>query len=282
MLHGCGQSVADLAQGTRMDELAGQHGFIVAYPDQAATANPLRCWNWFDPKHQTRNGGEPALVADMTRTLVRQHGADSLRVYVAGFSAGAALAHTLAVQFPDLYAAAAGHAGVAEGSRRRDRVAQFLGQAHTDRRCQPRPPLDAIERGPRGSDSDSGTRDTVSVASARSREVRWSDSKEANGPPEDCSICKSAQTTPAHNAGLPRDYSGATASRRRPSRSTARTPARRGRSRPIVCWPVASPNRASSSSSSITRAGISMTTCRATSRGSAARPTAPARRSSPT
>src|SRR5882762_6757187 len=54
MLHGCGQDARTFAEGTRMNELADQHGFIVLYPQQSLRANPLRCWNWFESR--TRDG----------------------------------------------------------------------------------------------------------------------------------------------------------------------------------------------------------------------------------
>ena len=111
MLHGCSQDPDDFATGTGMNELAEELGFVVVYPAQSSRANRAKCWNWFDALHQQRDRGEPSLIAGITRKILR-HGLDARRVYVAGLSAGGAMAAVMAAEYPEIYAATGIHSGL--------------------------------------------------------------------------------------------------------------------------------------------------------------------------
>jgi poly(hydroxyalkanoate) depolymerase family esterase len=115
MLHGCTQTPEDFARGTGMNALAEEFGCMIAYPGQPAGANAQKCWNWYRPEDQTRDRGEPALIAGLTRAIWRDHGADPARSYIAGLSAGGAAAAVVASAYPDVFSAVGVHSGLAAG-----------------------------------------------------------------------------------------------------------------------------------------------------------------------
>jgi len=115
MLHGCNQDPLSFAEGTRMNMLAEEYGCAVLYPEQSKHSNPLRCWNWFEPA-SLAGQGEAALLARLIDQVTHRRPIDPQRVYVAGMSAGGAMACLLAVRHSRLFAACAIHSGLMYGA----------------------------------------------------------------------------------------------------------------------------------------------------------------------
>ncbi len=114
MLHACLQTPEDFAASTQMNQLADQKHFIVVYPQQTTIYDQTKCWRWFDSANQFRGSGEPAIIAGITQTIEQntaQWKIDTHRVYVAGLSAGAAMATVLGATYPDIFAAIGVHSG---------------------------------------------------------------------------------------------------------------------------------------------------------------------------
>jgi poly(hydroxyalkanoate) depolymerase family esterase len=115
MLHGCQQSATQFAQGTRMNRLAEDKGYMVLYPEQPVTVQAQRCWRWYDRSTQQGDGDTRALVA-LIRSVCDRHGVDRRRIYACGLSAGAGMAAILALNHPELIAAVGLHSGPVFGA----------------------------------------------------------------------------------------------------------------------------------------------------------------------
>jgi poly(hydroxyalkanoate) depolymerase family esterase len=135
MLHGCQQTAEDFAVGTNMNAIAEVCNLLVAYPHQPSSANAMSCWNWFRPQDQERLGGEAEIIAGLTQTIRVEFGIPQEAIFVAGLSAGGAMAAILGTTYPTLYSAVGIHSGLAYKSAHdvNSAVAAMRGQK------QPRP-----------------------------------------------------------------------------------------------------------------------------------------------
>ena len=142
MLHGCKQNARVFAEGTRMNGVAGRHGFAVLYPEQSTAANPMRCWNWFDPI-SSNGDGEAAAIARLIDDIASRHAVDRARIYVAGMSAGGAMARILAIRYSSMFAACAVHSGVMYKAA--TTIMQALATLRSGSKASPEAVLTALE-----------------------------------------------------------------------------------------------------------------------------------------
>ena len=116
MLHGCKQNPEDFALGTTMNAQAEIHGLLVAYPRQTGSHNASNCWNWFRPGDQIAGRGEPGILAALAREIATEHGVSHDRVFIAGLSAGGAMAAVAGSAHPETFAAIGVHSGLPAGA----------------------------------------------------------------------------------------------------------------------------------------------------------------------
>ncbi|MES2077213.1 MAG: PHB depolymerase family esterase [Pseudomonadota bacterium] len=112
MLHGCTQDPDDFAAGTQMNQVAEEMQCLVVYPEQTRSANNSRCWNWFNAIDQQRGQGEPSLIAGIAQQVIDEYPVNERQVYVAGLSAGGAMAVIVGTLYPELFAAVGVHSGL--------------------------------------------------------------------------------------------------------------------------------------------------------------------------
>ena len=115
VLHGCTQTAANM-ETAGWNAIADQYKFTVIYPEQTTGNNPVRCFNWAgeygDPANLVRGQGENQSIIQMIDKAIATHGADPNKVYVVGFSAGAAFASVLAATWPERFAGVAIMSGI--------------------------------------------------------------------------------------------------------------------------------------------------------------------------
>ena len=115
VLHGCTQNATENAAGAGWLELADRLGFAVLAPEQTASNNMNRCFNWFLGSDTQRGRGECASIAEMIEAATDLHDLDAGRVFITGLSAGGAMTAAMLATYPDLFAGGAIIAGLPYG-----------------------------------------------------------------------------------------------------------------------------------------------------------------------
>ena len=115
LLHGCGQEAARFAAAAGWMALADRLGAPLLLPEQAGRNNQGRCFNWFEPDDIARGTGEAASIRAMAEAAIDRLGCDRKRVFLAGLSAGGAMAAAVLAAYPEVFAAGAVVAGLPVG-----------------------------------------------------------------------------------------------------------------------------------------------------------------------
>lgn len=112
-IHGFAQWPAHLRDISRWNDLADQHGFIVAYPAGTGFPRRWRAGGWTSATGGTPAGANPdvTFITDLLDHLAARYSIDPERIYVNGFSNGGGMTHLLACQLAGRIAAAGSVAG---------------------------------------------------------------------------------------------------------------------------------------------------------------------------
>jgi poly(hydroxyalkanoate) depolymerase family esterase len=116
LLHGCGQSAERFVIESGWMRVANRLGIPLVLPEQGDENNRGRCFNWFRPMHTSRDHGETLSIRQMVATATKRFGSDPRLVFVAGLSAGGAMAAALLAAYPDVFAGGAVVAGLPVGA----------------------------------------------------------------------------------------------------------------------------------------------------------------------
>jgi poly(hydroxyalkanoate) depolymerase family esterase len=116
VLHGCMQTAAGYDRGAGWSTLADRYGFALIFPEQQRANNPRCCFTWYQLGDIERGRGEPQSIREMIEQMVLDRDIDRRRIFVTGFSAGAAMASVMLATYPDVFAGGGIIAGVPYGA----------------------------------------------------------------------------------------------------------------------------------------------------------------------
>lgn len=115
VLHGCTQGPESISRESGWNKLADSSGMLVIYAGQALLNNPSRCFNWFLPAGNTKQGSEIRSLMSMITYVEKRMQIPERQVFVFGVSAGACMALNLGSLYPEKFAGIASAAGVPIG-----------------------------------------------------------------------------------------------------------------------------------------------------------------------
>lgn len=110
LLHGCAQNGIEFAKNSSFTTLSTQHNFALLVPQQSDKNNIKLCFNWFSPQDIEKDQGETLSLVNMIKKA--QALSHAKQVYIAGLSAGGAMASHMLVNYPRLFSAGAIVAGI--------------------------------------------------------------------------------------------------------------------------------------------------------------------------
>lgn len=110
-IHGCNQQVNNFVAITNIVEKTKHLNPVIIAPFQKDTMTMLKCWNFLSDEMTKRDGKYLQAITKEVQKHIDSGLVDPNRVFVGGFSSGAAYAGHLALCFPDMFKGALLHSG---------------------------------------------------------------------------------------------------------------------------------------------------------------------------
>ncbi|MCB1955194.1 MAG: prolyl oligopeptidase family serine peptidase [Rhodocyclaceae bacterium] len=114
LLHGCQQDSASFAACARVGAFGREKGVAVLMPEQSQEANPQRCWSWFGVEQLVAM--EAAILMSIVDHVGNTAPVRTDALFALGMSAGGAMSTTLALRYPERFAAVGCHSGAVADS----------------------------------------------------------------------------------------------------------------------------------------------------------------------
>ncbi len=106
-LHGSWLSAKALSNSCGINKLADSLGFVICYPDQPLYNNLLTAFTFYSPNKMKKGQGETASVKQMIDYCIEHYPINKDKIFIWGFSAGAAMTNVMLNAYPDIFAAGA-------------------------------------------------------------------------------------------------------------------------------------------------------------------------------
>lgn len=203
VLHGCRQEAEGFATDAGWLALARRLRMALVLPEQTFANNRGRCFNWYHAADVRRGSGEAKSIRQMVRVAAERFRSDRRRVFVAGLSAGGAMAAALLAAYPAVFAAGAVVAGMPVGSAnhpalallRMHRADPYRGRAALAAAVRAAVPARRTRPWPRLSIWHGGRDRTVNPANAEALAAQWTALHGFDRPP-------TSETAPAPGVRL--------------------------------------------------------------------------------
>lgn len=111
MLHGSNNDGPQMYDISRLWEVAEERKFIVLFPTSLRGKNTYNAWNLYRNKPEDNGNPDPEFLLELIERYKKEYSVDSSRIYISGFSNGGGMTNYMAMNYPEIFAAAMPYSG---------------------------------------------------------------------------------------------------------------------------------------------------------------------------